>query len=736
MTPTLKLRRLLLSNFGPFAGDHELDLPEAGLVMVHGENKDTDESSGSGKSSLVESLAYVFGYSDFSATDLQTWEWLGKGPMAVTAELEEFGLRRGHKPHLKVPGKPDITGAKSVNESAPSAIGLKPEMLKALTYRPQGKPGLFLDKTDSEKKAFLTELLGLQEYESEVERVMKVISGLEEEERKQTAIVENLKAQVPQPPQKLEPLDTSANDAQLQKLREHIKKGQEALEALRQLDDKAGAAQREREAAVRAKWEPYIENLQVAAMELRSRPLPAVIGEEVSEPAELPVLRKKLALLTDAVAKAKAAHTAKLKQLRIDLQDARTQMQKLFATAQNTAHAATTERARLSTEVASLEQEFCPTCARPWHDDEHKALLEEKRAAIQMCDDALALSVSTKAQGNEQQARAKELELAVTFEEGADPVPEKLARGLQEYTQKVADAEADCKAAKAAAQERYRSARALLEADKRTALAEASKKQTEAESAYIEELHAAQEMTPEHEKVRNTMASMKETIAAAMADHRVITERVAAAKKQYEVLAIQHEREQKVWTEAFERHQKAALELEVVKRQADQERDYLACAKSFLGVIFDETLARIAHLTNERLAKVPNVQSVTLRFVSERETKSTKNVRQEIKAVVEKDGHEVPLKRLSGGMGRAVELAVDLSLADVIAERTGVMPGWLVLDEAFDGLSLKSKVACLELLQETAQSRLVLVIEHTSELRDLFAGIITVQNSAGVASFG
>ena len=113
--------------------------------------------------------------------------------------------------------------------------------------------------------------------------------------------------------------------------------------------------------------------------------------------------------------------------------------------------------------------------------------------------------------------------------------------------------------------------------------------------------------------------------------------------------------------------------------------------------------------------------------MSERETKTTKNLRQEIKAVVEKNGHEIPLKRTSGGMFCAIELAVDLSLADVIAERTGVLPGWLVLDESFNGLSVKSKAACLEVLKGAAQDRLILVIDHATEFKELFNSSIVVR---------
>jgi DNA repair exonuclease SbcCD ATPase subunit len=82
-------------------------------------------------------------------------------------------------------------------------------------------------------------------------------------------------------------------------------------------------------------------------------------------------------------------------------------------------------------------------------------------------------------------------------------------------------------------------------------------------------------------------------------------------------------------------------------------------------------------------------------------------------------------------MFTAVELAVDLSLADVIAERTGVYPGWLILDEAFDGLDLPAKRACMELLREASETRLILVIDHATEMKEMFDATIVVRSRGG-----
>jgi DNA repair exonuclease SbcCD ATPase subunit len=171
--------------------------------------------------------------------------------------------------------------------------------------------------------------------------------------------------------------------------------------------------------------------------------------------------------------------------------------------------------------------------------------------------------------------------------------------------------------------------------------------------------------------------------------------------------------------------EKAAAEHRTALTAREQEQDFLSMVRGFLSYIFDETLARIADATNARLALIPNVSNVTLRFASERET-GTGKLRQEITAVCEKNGH-IPIRDgISGGMGTAVELAVDLSLADVIADRTGVYPGWLVLDEAFEGLDDPCKAACFDMLKTISADRAVFVVDHTESMKELFDSRIAV----------
>ena len=82
-------------------------------------------------------------------------------------------------------------------------------------------------------------------------------------------------------------------------------------------------------------------------------------------------------------------------------------------------------------------------------------------------------------------------------------------------------------------------------------------------------------------------------------------------------------------------------------------------------------------------------------------------------------------------MQTSVELAVDLAMGDVISRRRGTYPGWLILDESFDGLGGASKESCIEMLSAFAQDRLILVVDHDASFQGLFHQVIEIESVDG-----
>jgi DNA repair exonuclease SbcCD ATPase subunit len=176
----------------------------------------------------------------------------------------------------------------------------------------------------------------------------------------------------------------------------------------------------------------------------------------------------------------------------------------------------------------------------------------------------------------------------------------------------------------------------------------------------------------------------------------------------------------------------------VAVTQLNAEKDFLQLVgrEGFLGAIFDEVLQEIGTEATEILGKVPNTQGVSVTFRSE--TLTAKGTTQKgIVPVVSIRGHEAPLDSgASGGMYSAIELAVDLAVLGVVSRRLGVYPGWLVLDEPFEGLGSVEKEAYLEVLSVYGRDKLVLIVDHGTETAEFFDKIIDIDFKNGISCLG
>jgi DNA repair exonuclease SbcCD ATPase subunit len=152
--------------------------------------------------------------------------------------------------------------------------------------------------------------------------------------------------------------------------------------------------------------------------------------------------------------------------------------------------------------------------------------------------------------------------------------------------------------------------------------------------------------------------------------------------------------------------------------------------RTWISAYFEEVLLDLSERTSQVLTTVPNVEEWRVDFRSEIQTKRGTS-RRGVFVVPQHRGEDRSLdgEDLSGGMKSAIYLAVDLALASLVAERTGAALGWLLIDEAFDGLDQPSRERCLEMVQSFAQERgvLVLLVTHSCEVQEALSGVISVE---------
>jgi len=339
-------------------------------------------------------------------------------------------------------------------------------------------------------------------------------------------------------------------------------------------------------------------------------------------------------------------------------------------------------RSQLLRTVASLETTLkhaqegkCPTCHKPW---------EQSAAASEMARDELTEAREQLAglKGLDEARRKTEGELRETFV--PDPTIAEFARLQTEHEAKYQDLKRsfEVEAARSVQEEgeQYRTRRAVLYA------------QTLQLSDQIQAASAS------NQKVEQLRALVKGNVDRS-------TQGLANFQKQYD--------------------EKLA--------KLNQERDFLALLGNdgFLGVIFDDVLREIETEANERLGRLANVSHCTIQFKSEVETQKG-TVNKKITPVVFVNGVEAKLKSgLSGGMYTSVEGVVDLAVMSVVQQRTGALPGFLFLDESFNGQGKATKEATMEVLRDFGQTKLVVVIDHNSEFKEMFSQFIDVTYKDG-----
>jgi DNA repair exonuclease SbcCD ATPase subunit len=715
-TPTLRLKRLSMKAFRSFVDSAELELPESGVHLVNA-------PSGHGKSSLVEAIAFAFDYSQFPATEHQSWPWLTDEPMQVGLDFYVGSLpaevRRGKKAALRIGDAPALTSAATIAKKLPEVLGLKPEMLKALTYRPQRQRGLFLSFTDSEKKSFLTDLLHLGHAEAEVDRTQKAITALEREVALAQARAEQARAGVPAEPQPPEteplyPLDKAVATAVAAKA--------EAVKNLTEATDRRNAlkvAQRTAASAIAATYDGPIEVKRRALDEAKG----ATYALDPEAAGKLEKLKARLKFIQDSMKQLRGQHLESATKLQTSLNALK---QDLWRVEQRVKELPklTQDRDALLKDIAVIEAAKCPTCEQTWTTDSAETVLERKMHEVEDLDERIEHASEYEKGLGKLRADVAQHEEDLKTARATDPVPEKFYKGEQEQQAAIGALAEQQKSAKAQFDDARGARVATLEAELRELQARRS-------AAVSEAMQPTQEMREAEEQTSTLLREQHEQERLRMEAQG----KLDAATQRNKLLLAQYDRDEAQWKRFSDVAKAEAAKVNETAEKLNREEDFQGLLKSFLSLVFDESLQAVAAKANELLVGVPNVAGFTLDFTSERETKSG-TVRQEIKPIIRKDGHEISLRSgCSGGQQAVIELATDLALAEVIAERTSIYPGWLVLDEPFDGLGPADKEACMEVLSRVAEDRAIFIIDHSAEVKELFDSVIAIKYSDGRSTF-
>lgn len=644
----MKLKKLRLKNFRSFA-DSEVLFPDSGLVLLRGSNPSTGGSSMTGKSSLLLGVAYALDIlpSKFPATKLQSWH--GDEPMQVELEFEvnnqTYTVIRGKKTVLKTPSG-NVTSAKGVSEALVGLVG-SVEVLKSLTHRPQRSPGLFLARPAAAKAEFLTEILGLQAIEIQIEKskakastLQAEISVLQSSLERALAVKKELEAHPPQTPRSNELSRDDFNEKK-QEFVSHSKK---------------------------------IKELQKKLTVLKTAASDTVEAEVRGHETEIKEA-KGFIVLMEAEEKRKAAEVQKALE---GLNRHRSQIESSLAIASQ----AEAQIPGLRLSLEKLRSQKCPTCSQEWLKSENEAKAVELKIAecLRLSEGKVQLAQVL------QDTKDKQSEAGKTLER--DPRLAKLVEVVSSLQVRAAEARA--------------------------------RGRTSPEIEVCEQ--ELQTITKEHQKLEVEVRTMDSLFSQEEGRNKADMD----ALERYKASLAEHTQS------AVD----AALAIEKVRKSLSLEQEFQAAMgrDGFLGSVFQDVLEEISVEANEKLSRLANVSHVTIDFKTERETQKGE-IKRAVTTVVYVNGVETDFDAgLSGGGQSSVELVVDLAVMSVIERRSGRVPGWLCLDEVFNGQDGPTKEAAVEVLKEYANDKLILVVDHSEEFKQIFTSTIDIVCENGVSS--
>ena len=151
---------------------------------------------------------------------------------------------------------------------------------------------------------------------------------------------------------------------------------------------------------------------------------------------------------------------------------------------------------------------------------------------------------------------------------------------------------------------------------------------------------------------------------------------------------------------------------------------------NFFSLIFQELLINVSSCANDFLSNIPNASNFSVSFDTEKITQSGK-VKKGIILKIFQNGKERVFKVLSGGERCAISLAIDAAISKVITNRSGKSFGWVIYDEPFDSMDVYSKMESLELLKRIFLNKLLIIVEHTNDLNEMFDKSICLKKNYG-----
>ncbi len=674
------LKSLTIECFGSIVDPQIIDIEiDTGIIGVVGKNVQTGGSSAAGKSTIFKALNYCLGLGNKHPN------WAN--PKAqVDGKFEGGGhvykIRRGQKNEFYVDEILTASGGKEVTAAIQNLLSFPPEVIKNLTYRPQQKPGLFLSLTDSEKKTFLSQVLRLQEYEDALDKLELQLPRYRNDNDTAEALLKSAVDRLW--PETVAPVapDISKLDLLLHQKENLETTYQQELITFKDFELGLGLLIKSKDVTGIGDDETSRRRLEVQNRHLVQ--CTALNGSLDSYIHPLEHLENTF-----------RAHNSNLSNLLMGLATLENKHGKLVdLLAEGRA-----SKANFEAIIVSIENETCPTCHKQWEKDANTVALNNYKTQLNLADQRIAAALKDLEVGSQ---LLRSLELRIDLSK----------RNIKETNLAIVAAKSALATATAARDAEIKKLKEQEASELATIAAEHAARSKDLEIANVLKVAELTAQIQSQKQVVLGLQTRNQELALEIQELRNL-------QQQYLIQQATYQQAQKQRLEQLQAIAEAETRAQLAVSKVSAFEDLRDCIKTFIGKYSQTILDEVATETNVILSNLGNVGNLQLRIATSRTT-GKGATKQEICPIFEVNGIEISVDDLSGGQRTAAWLATDLAVSTVVNRRNnGALPNWLIFDESFEGLDPATKEQALDVLKNYASDKLIFIVDHASELRDL-----------------
>lgn len=679
----IKLLKLKFQNVGRFVEMQSIDFTnKSKLLQFDAKNENTGGSSGSGKSTVFQCIDLLLGINGASAATLQSR--LTKSGFFIEGEFLindiPVTISRSKKDGLivRTPTETVEGNAKIAEEKIDSLLGIPRKLFGKMVHKKQKEGGFFLELTAKESYDFMVDCLGLQEWESKLDKINAF-----SKEKELTLI--QLQNQIKNNEELL-----GKYESDLSSITKPAEIDQNDLDtkldiALRALD--------QAKSNIDTFKNQLAQELQNIELEKNSKIPPK---PEIAVDKELDVLKQELnSIASKELEERSALNSAPIEEKIKNAQIALTNISKKEVELENKVN----KVKELKKQKEHIVAATCPTCSQKWVGESAIKKVEQLSAEIV---NLTAEIVQFKDMIGKKDIITKALDGLRLEKENNDKMLSEIAVKYAEMKAAINNKISNLKNLESQALIEWNSKR-LEVINKYDNLAR------EKERHFQNLIGVNQETQRMCENDINNIRSLKDNYQKQLSAYNQMTSAIGVRIS---------ELKEKI---AQDRASEAIIQKNLLVA-AESHR----AVKNYTLQIFQDTLNFIGEYATQILNAVPAMSNATLYFENCKETKTGK-IKDEINCIINLDGeNNINIKTLSGGERTAVDLAVDLAVIEVLESQAGKGADWIVLDEPFTGLDSVGCEAAIDIIKQIGLKKRIIIVDHNPEVKEVIEESIMV----------